>query len=136
MEKPVRWGELVEMQDRFLEEGRKTNGASPPLPPSGGRAIPSASVPADLADLATQFLEPQRVEVAKAHQKMERGDLRDAAHLGHNLAGTAGTFGFDPLRNLGRSLYDAACEGNALLTEDVLGEIEMYLQDVEWQVVA
>jgi len=67
---------------------------------------------ASLDDLAVQFLKDLGVPVSALRAAVLAGSLAEARHIGHRLAGTAGTLGFAGIGDAARRVEVAASAGD------------------------
>jgi HPt (histidine-containing phosphotransfer) domain-containing protein len=66
------------------------------------------AIPSDIIDLAERFLTNRRGQTQQWRQVSSRGDVEVLRRLGHELKGTAGSFGFTELARLAERLEEAA----------------------------
>jgi HPt (histidine-containing phosphotransfer) domain-containing protein len=72
----------------------------------------TVTVDADILDLAEDFLRNRRREADRARDAAARADLDVLRRIGHELKGTAGSYGFGDLSTIGASLESAAIAGD------------------------
>ena len=70
------------------------------------------TVDKDIIDLAEGFLRNRRVQALRARVAVEAGDLESLRRIGHELKGTAGSYGFRDLSAIGAALEAAAEAGD------------------------
>lgn len=88
-------------------------------------------VRADLAELVPAFLDHRRREVASlpaALQASEYGRIRGWAH---NMAGTGGAFGFQPITEIGRAMEAAAKAADGVTIRSCTDRLADYLRRIE-----
>ena len=61
-----------------------------------------------LADIAPKFLERCRQTVVEFQETVRSGDFIGARRIGHALHGTASSFGFDEMAEIGKEIEQAA----------------------------
>jgi len=88
-------------------------------------------VDAEIEDLIPGFLENRRKDVKTLEQALAEGDYETIRTLGHAMKGAGGGYGFDAITDLGRSLEDAAKEGNTEEIRKRINELSDYLERVE-----
>ncbi|MCA9523520.1 MAG: response regulator [Myxococcales bacterium] len=73
----------------------------------------------DLFEMADWYLGNRRNELAAMRQLLEQGDFDELRRLGHNMKGTAGSYGFPPLSQLGAriELFADAGDANAITSQ-------------------
>jgi histidine phosphotransfer protein HptB len=62
----------------------------------------------DLSDLIPGFLARKRAEVASIFDAVARRDYEEISRLAHRIKGEGGSYGFDKMSELGRSLQHVA----------------------------
>jgi signal transduction histidine kinase/CheY-like chemotaxis protein/HPt (histidine-containing phosphotransfer) domain-containing protein len=80
--------------------------------PDGGAQEESGEEDEVLTSFATRFLETRREELQQAVVWLEEGRLEAIARFGHQLKGTAATFGFPDVGMVGARLEEAAKGGD------------------------
>jgi HPt (histidine-containing phosphotransfer) domain-containing protein len=90
------------------------------------------TVPIDkeIIDLAEIFLRNRREQAAQARNAVATGDLVTLRRIGHELKGTAGSFGFKRLSAIGASLESAAAAGDLTGCGEAVSDISEYLARV------
>lgn len=88
-------------------------------------------VDADLEDLIPGYLQNRRQDVEAIWQSLENQDFEAIRVLGHTMKGTGGSYGFDLITDLGRTLEDAARDRNEQSVRQSAAELQDYLQSVE-----
>jgi len=84
----------------------------------------------DLADLIPDFLEGRRQDVAAILKSLEQNDTETIRILGHNMKGCGGGYGFDAITDLGRSLEQAAKNGDVEEFKKKAAELSVYLDSL------
>jgi HPt (histidine-containing phosphotransfer) domain-containing protein len=80
-----------------------------------------------LAELRAEYLDHQRAESGRREQALKNGDFELLRKVGHDLKGTATSYGFAELTEIGRALETAAKENNAVAVDVLLERILSYL---------
>jgi HPt (histidine-containing phosphotransfer) domain-containing protein len=62
----------------------------------------------DLRPLVPAYLARRREDVTAIERAIEQADAEAIRWIGHEIAGTGSTYGFDELTRLGRALNEAA----------------------------
>ena len=62
----------------------------------------------DLSDLIPGFLTRKRADVAAIFDALARRDFAEVSHVAHRIKGEGGSYGFDSMTEIGRSLEHAA----------------------------
>jgi len=83
------------------------------------------------ADLTPAFLANRRRDAAAILEALERGDFEIVTSLGHGMKGAGGSFGFQPITDIGAALEEAAGNEDDVLARKVLRELHSYLDGVE-----
>lgn len=84
-------------------------------------------VSADVLDLAEAFLAHRREEVPRARAALASSDWGLLRRIGHELKGTAGSFGFGELSSIGLDLEKAAEARDPRRTGDAVAHMARYL---------
>ncbi|MGH8638280.1 MAG: response regulator, partial [Burkholderiales bacterium] len=87
-------------------------------------------VPDDLRDLALEYLEARRQDLGELRAAADAGNWSRLRIVGHNLAGSGGSYGFAALSEFGRNLEDAARAADAEVAKRTVDAIEHYLAHV------
>ena len=85
----------------------------------------------DIADLAPDYLEGKRAELAAMSDLLAAGDLEAIAKQAHRILGTAASYGFTDLGRMAGELEQAAQNGNRESVQDLVGRMQSHLQNVE-----
>jgi signal transduction histidine kinase/CheY-like chemotaxis protein/HPt (histidine-containing phosphotransfer) domain-containing protein len=83
-----------------------------------------------LATFRERFLETRRKEVLQVAEWLEQGRLDDVARVGHQLKGTAATFGFPEVGAVGAKLEKAARSGDNEGARARLSELDSLLRQL------
>jgi len=65
-------------------------------------------VDADLSDLIPGFLTHKRTDIAAIFEAVARRDYAEIKRIAHRIKGEGGSYGFDSMTEIGRSLEQAA----------------------------
>ncbi len=85
----------------------------------------------EIRDLVPGYLENRRTDVEKLRQAVETEDHGTVRTLGHNMKGTGGGYGFDPISQIGAVLEQAAKQGEWDGIRMALDELSEYLERVQ-----
>jgi signal transduction histidine kinase/CheY-like chemotaxis protein/HPt (histidine-containing phosphotransfer) domain-containing protein len=88
------------------------------------------SVESWLKPVVGGYLEKRRGDIAKLRAAVDRGDFSTIRTLGHQMSGTGGGYGFEPITEIGSALEDAALGGDATRIQDCIAKLEQYLDAV------
>ena len=90
-----------------------------------------ADIDADLKDLVPGYLSNRRSDVQSATDALRIGDYARLQRLGHNIRGTAASYGFDGMTDIGNRLEYAAIEHNNDALQRCIHELGEYLRSVK-----
>ena len=76
------------------------------------------------------YLEKRRGDVAKLRAALDRGDYGTIRTLGHQMAGTGGGYGFEPITEIGGALEESALAGDAARIRASIDDLDRYLSAV------
>jgi signal transduction histidine kinase/CheY-like chemotaxis protein len=76
------------------------------------------------------YLAKRRADVAKLREALDRGDFGTVRTLGHQMAGTGGGYGFEPITEIGGALEEAALACDSARIRAGAEELERYLRAV------
>ena len=62
----------------------------------------------EIADLIPGFLENRSKDIKAMSEALTQGDFETIRVLGHSMKGAGGSYGFDPITGIGKSLEQAA----------------------------
>ncbi len=102
-----------------------------PAADSGGEASVSPSVNQRLAKRIPAYLRNCRENVAAMSDAVDRVDFETVRYLGHQLSGSGGAFGFQPITDFGAALQLASENADTAVSRQQLGELLSYLDSVE-----
>jgi HPt (histidine-containing phosphotransfer) domain-containing protein len=88
-------------------------------------------VRADIANLVPAFLDNRRREVPAIAAALQAGDYGRIRTWAHNMAGTGGAFGFQPITEIGRVMEAAAKATDALTVKACTDKLADYLRRLE-----
>jgi PAS domain S-box-containing protein len=84
-----------------------------------------------LADLIPRFLQNRKQDVIALLGALDRGDFETVASLGHGMKGAGGSWGFQPITDIGAALEQAAESADTDASRRWVGELSTYLDRVE-----
>jgi len=76
-----------------------------------------------IGDIVDCYLEHRNKDVESLLEALDRGEFDHIKHLAHDLVGTGGSFGFEDMSLIGRSLESAA-------SNEKTEEIKLLVQDL------
>ena len=86
---------------------------------------------AKFADLIPGFLQNRRQDVIGMLDALDRGDFETVETLGHGMKGAGGSWGFQPITDIGAALEQAAQSADTDASRKWVGEVSRYLDRVE-----
>ena len=84
-----------------------------------------------IGDIVDSYLEHRNQDVASLLDALDRGEFDHIRHLAHDLVGTGGSFGFEDLSLIGRSLESAALNRETDEIKLLVEDLAVYLSRVE-----
>jgi len=85
----------------------------------------------EIADLIPGFLENRRKDIKAMDEALRQGDFEAIQVLGHSMKGAGGSYGFDAVTDIGKSLEQAAKDKDAEGIQRSVQELSIYLGCVE-----
>jgi HPt (histidine-containing phosphotransfer) domain-containing protein len=85
----------------------------------------------DIADLIPGFLENRHKDIKTIGEALAQGNFETIRFLGHSMKGAGGSYGFDAITDIGRSLEQAAIAQDAGVIKKSLQELFAYLDSIE-----
>ena len=85
----------------------------------------------DIADLIPGFLENRHKDIKTIGEALAQGDFETIRFLGHSMKGAGGSYGFDAITDVGRSLEQAAIAQDTGRIKKSLLELFAYLDSIE-----
>ncbi len=108
---------------------RAINDAINKFVPTGDRV--QVSVEDWLKPVVGGYLEKRRGDVAKLRTALDRGDIAVIRTLGHQMAGTGGGYGFDPITEIGSALEESALASDTARIRASIEDLDRYLASVQ-----
>ena len=115
--KPIKKVTLLQAIDRFV-----------PAAPVPDRI--QVSVESWLQPVVSGYLEKRRGDVARLRAALDHGDYASIRMLGHQMAGTGGGYGFEPITEIGYALEDSALAGDTARVRASIDNLDHYLKSV------
>src|SRR4030042_2523090 len=84
----------------------------------------------DIADLIPGFLENRHKDIKTMGEALAQGDFDAIRLLGHSMKGAGGSYGFDAITDIGKSLEQAAIAKNFAEIQSLVKELSAYLDGV------
>ena len=113
--KPIKRAALLEAIHKFV--------------PASGRV--QVSVEDWLKPVVSGYLEKRRGDVATLRNALERGDIAVIRTLGHQMAGTGGGYGFEPITEIGSALEESALASDTARIRANIEDLDRYLGSVQ-----
>lgn len=88
-------------------------------------------IDSDLEELIPGFLENRRKDVDLLREALGAGKIETIQSTGHSLKGVGGGYGFDRLSELGAELEVKAKSGNPDGLDEIINNIEDYLNRID-----
>jgi signal transduction histidine kinase/ActR/RegA family two-component response regulator len=109
--KPIKKATLLEAINKFV-------------PVADGIQV---SVESWLKPVVGGYLEKRRGDIAKLRAALDHADFDTIRTLGHQMSGTGGSYGFEPITEIGSVLEESALAGDSTRTRDCIDKLEQYL---------
>jgi hypothetical protein len=116
--KPIKKATLLTAIDKFA-----------PVPRAPERI--QVSVESWLAPVVDEYLATRRGDIARLRAALDCGDFAVIRMLGHQMAGTGGGYGFEPITEIGSSLEASALANDASQTRASIDDLDRYLSAVQ-----
>jgi HPt (histidine-containing phosphotransfer) domain-containing protein len=113
---------------RGYKKRRVAMGQQSALKQNGGIIV---HVDPEIADLVPGFLDNRRKDTASIAEALTRGDFETVRILGHSMKGAGGSYGFDAITDIGKSLEQAAMAKDSGVIKKSVQELSTYLDCVE-----
>ena len=84
----------------------------------------------DIIDLAEEFLRKRRESLPRLLRLTAEDDMGELRRMGHEIKGTAGSYGFQELSCAGADLEEAAAAEAAGRARDAVDRMAAFLQQV------
>ena len=85
----------------------------------------------EIADLIPGFLENRRKDTQTMGEALKQGDFETIQVLGHSMKGAGGSYGFDTITDIGKSLEQAAKDKDVAGIQRSVQELAVYLDNIE-----
>jgi HPt (histidine-containing phosphotransfer) domain-containing protein len=85
----------------------------------------------EIADLIPGFLENRKKDTESIGQALAQSDFETIRILGHSMKGAGGSYGFDAITDIGKSLEQDALAKNSEEIKRSVQELSAYLDRVE-----
>lgn len=90
-----------------------------------------ADVDPDLKDLVPGYMHNRRSDLQSAIDALRIGDYPRLQRIGHNLRGTAASYGFSGMTDIGNRMEHAAIDRNNSALQDSIDDLSSYLRLVK-----
>lgn len=91
----------------------------------------TVAVDEDLSDLIPGFLTHKRDDVAAIFEAIERFDYAAIGSIAHRIKGDGGSYGFDSITEMGRSLEQAAAAQDAAAMTALALQLLSYMDSLD-----
>ncbi len=85
----------------------------------------------DIAGLIPGFLENRHKDIKTMGEALTQGDFETIRILGHSMKGAGGSYGFDAITDIGKSLEQAAMAKDSGGIKQTVQKLSAYLDCVE-----
>jgi CheY-like chemotaxis protein len=115
--KPIKRATLIDAIEKFVP---------------AARTLDRIQVPVEswLKPIVGGYLENRRGDVVKLRAAVDSGDFATIRTLGHQMAGTGGSYGFEPITKIGGVLEESALASNADRIRTNIEDLDRYLSAV------
>ncbi len=112
--KPIKKATLLEAINKFVPMNNRIH----------------VSVESWLKPVVGGYLEKRRGDVAKLRAALDGGDYDTIRSLGHQMSGTGGGYGFEPITEIGSALEESALAGDTARIRTSIEDLDRYLSAV------
>ncbi|PKB72031.1 MAG: hypothetical protein BZY87_02510 [SAR202 cluster bacterium Io17-Chloro-G6] len=84
-----------------------------------------------IGDIVDSYLEHRNRDVNSLLDALDKGEFEQIRHLAHDLVGTGGSFGFEDMSLIGRSLESAAVNEETREIKLLVEDLAVYLSNVQ-----
>jgi len=91
--------------------------------------IPTIDDPLVL-DLLPGYLNSRRLEVIQMQRLLEDSEFEKLRIIGHNLGGSGGLYGLEPVSVLGKKLEASALSADSSLIKDIIADLKGFIEQV------
>jgi CheY-like chemotaxis protein/HPt (histidine-containing phosphotransfer) domain-containing protein len=123
--KPIKQEVLLQAIRDYSAIPARSSKADDVSSPKGTRAAQK------LAARVPEYLQNCRDNVIVMHDALNRADFQAVTIIGHNMRGSGGAFGFQPITDLGAALEQAGGEAEIERARTLLDELASYLDSVK-----
>lgn len=88
-------------------------------------------VDSDLKEIVPLFFDNRKSDIEDLKEYLVAENYDKIEQIGHQLKGAGGSYGFDYITEIGRKIENLANENNLREIEQLIDELESYLQTVE-----
>ncbi len=92
---------------------------------------PVVTVDSDIKDLIPDYLKKRREDLSEIKSSFFKNDYSSISRLGHIIKGSGGSFGFNDLSKIGKSLEHAAEKKDVETVRKSIEELTHYLDNVK-----
>ncbi len=85
----------------------------------------------DMKEIVPYYFNDMKSQVSRYWQSLEQGDFNSIRMLGHQMKGSGGAYGFDPITTIGGKIEHAAEASNREEVEQLITELSQYLNAVK-----
>ncbi|MFH1075390.1 MAG: Hpt domain-containing protein [Pseudomonadota bacterium] len=86
---------------------------------------------AELSDIIPAFFEYTGKDIASMHAALLESNYDAIQQLAHSMKGACGSYGFNDLSSMGKALEDASIAKDHERIQDLLKEVDTYIEHVE-----
>lgn len=134
--KPISPRALVEIVEHHSRSPSTTAVVRPPTARDLAEIGPDlTSLDEDVRELMPVFLGARRRDLAALHDHLQRSDYRALTRMGHNIKGTAASYGFASLSILGKQLEAAGRRADTAAVHQLAEQLAAHLQRInDWAI--
>jgi len=85
----------------------------------------------DFEDLIPEFFEDIQNDIQSMKDALGQGDYATVRSMGHSIKGAGGSYGFDVVMNIAKSLEQAGVDENPDEVQKYISELSDYLERVQ-----
>jgi response regulator RpfG family c-di-GMP phosphodiesterase len=118
--KPIRRADLIRAISKYARPSR---------------VRPKAQILSQLSDIVPDFMERRKHDVEALRLALETADYKTVHVVAHNLKGSGGGYGFDPISEIGADLEDAVDVRDHARMARSIDALAEYLREVDVEYV-
>jgi HPt (histidine-containing phosphotransfer) domain-containing protein len=84
----------------------------------------------DLEEIIPSFLSNRQKDIEEIEKSLSENNFKEIESIGHKLSGSAGSYGFDDLGQIGKDIENACKEDNQTLVKSLYAKYKDYLENL------